>query len=116
MQTSTVTRQVIELPNSSGVKGTGSGITPLINTGGDVVGYLAINPNAQYIVAGPGALATGRRNTLATQPTNDISLSTYKDFNIAERLQVPVRRAIRERYQLPAAHPRKQSWPGVGCE
>ena len=82
-----MTRQVIELPNSSGVKGTGSGITPLINTGGDVVGYLAINPNAQYIVAGPGALATGRRNTLATQPTNDISLSVYKDVNITERMK-----------------------------
>jgi hypothetical protein len=71
--------------NNSGVKGTGSGVTPLLNTAGDTVGYLATNPNAQYIVAGPGALATGGRNTLATQPTNDISLSTYKDFNITER-------------------------------
>ena len=28
----------------------------------------------------PGALATGGRNTLATQPTNDFSLATYKDI------------------------------------
>ena len=52
--------------NPSGVKGTGSGVTPLLNTAGDTVGYLADNPNAQYIVAGPGALATSGRNTLAT--------------------------------------------------
>jgi Carboxypeptidase regulatory-like domain len=71
--------------NTSGVKGTGSGVTPLKNTGGATVGYLAINPNAQYITAGPGALATSARNTLATEPTNDFSLSTYKDLNITER-------------------------------
>ncbi len=47
-----------------------------------LVAYGAVNPNAQYIVAGPGALATGSRNTLATQPTNDFSLATYKDISI----------------------------------
>src|SRR6185437_13200860 len=73
--------------NNSGVKGTGSGVTALTNTAGDTVGYLAINPNAQYIVAGAGALATSARNTLATAPTNDFSLSTYKDFNITERMK-----------------------------
>jgi Carboxypeptidase regulatory-like domain len=73
--------------NNSGVKGTGSDVTPLLNTGGATVGYLATNPNAQYIIAGPGALATSARNTLATAPTNDFSLSTYKDFNITERMK-----------------------------
>jgi len=73
--------------NPGGVRGTGSGVTPLLNTAGDTVGYLANNPNAQYIVAGPGALATGGRNTLATQPTNDFSLSTYKDISITERFK-----------------------------
>jgi hypothetical protein len=73
--------------NPNGVRGTGSGVTPLLNTAGDTVGYLANNPNAQYIVAGPGALATAGRNTIATAPTNDFSLSTYKDFNITERFK-----------------------------
>jgi hypothetical protein len=82
--------------NASGVRGTGSDITTLFSTNacapGDAtclslhtVGYLAVNPSAQYIKAGPGALATSARNTLATEPTNDISLSTYKDLNIGER-------------------------------
>jgi Carboxypeptidase regulatory-like domain len=73
--------------NPSGVPGTGSGVTPLLNTGGATVGYLANNPNAQYIVAGAGALATSGRNTLATAPTNDFSLATYKDINITERVK-----------------------------
>jgi len=73
--------------NPSGARGTGSGVTALLNTAGDTVGYLATNPNAQYIVAGPGALATGSRNTLATEPTNDFSLATYKDINFRERFK-----------------------------
>ena len=40
-----------------------------------VVGYLATNPNARYILAGPGALTNSGRNTLATQPTNNLDLS-----------------------------------------
>jgi hypothetical protein len=100
--------------NSAGVRGTGSGVTPLCqstmpsfgvcgehnfdpNVGPPgpgnfdsfpfLVGYSANNPKAQYIVAGAGALATGSRNTLATQPTNDFSLATYKDINITERIK-----------------------------
>jgi len=73
--------------NPSGIRGTGSGVTALTNTGGDVVGYLANDPTAQYIVAGAGALATGSRNTLATAPTNDFSLATYKDISITERVK-----------------------------
>ena len=32
-------------------------------------------------------MANGGRNTLATEPTNDFSLSTYKDLNITERMK-----------------------------
>ena len=73
--------------NAGGTPGTGSGVTPLLNSAGATVGYLANNPTAQYIVAGPGALATSSRNTLPTAPTNDFSLSAYKDLNITERVK-----------------------------
>ncbi|MGA9800576.1 MAG: carboxypeptidase regulatory-like domain-containing protein [Terriglobales bacterium] len=72
--------------NPGGVKGTGSDVTPLLNTAGDTVAYLA-NSNAEYIRAAPGALATSSRNTLATPPTNNIDLGVYKDFNITERMK-----------------------------
>jgi hypothetical protein len=73
--------------NPGGVRGTGSTVTALTNTAGAVVAYLADNPSAQYIVAGAGALATSGRNTLATVPTNDLDLGTYKDINITERFK-----------------------------
>jgi len=100
--------------NAGGIRGTGSGVTrlcqstmpsfgvcgehdfdPSVGPPGPgnfdsfpfLVGYSANNPKAQYIVAGAGALATGGRNTLATQPTNDFSLATYKDINISERFR-----------------------------
>jgi len=100
--------------NPAGTNGVGSGVTPLCNSAmpafgvcGEsdfdptvgppgpgnfdsspfLVAYQANNPNARYIVAGAGALATGGRNTLPTEPTNDISLSVYKDVNITERMK-----------------------------
>ncbi|HSS99384.1 MAG TPA: carboxypeptidase regulatory-like domain-containing protein [Terriglobales bacterium] len=100
--------------NPNGIAGTGSDVTPLCRstmptfgvcgendfdpTHGPsgpgnfdstpfVVGYAANNPNAQFVVAGAGARSNIGRNTLATRPTNDFSLSTYKDLNITERFK-----------------------------
>ena len=71
--------------NPGGVPGTGSGVTALKNSAGQTVAYLANNPSAQYIVAGPGAYANGGRNTLALRPIDNVDLSLYKNFNITER-------------------------------
>jgi hypothetical protein len=73
--------------NPAGVPGTGSDVTALTNRAGNVVAYLADNPSAQYIRAGAGALATSGRNTLATRPTNDWDIATYKDISITERFK-----------------------------
>jgi hypothetical protein len=50
-----------------------------------IVGYFAKNPNAQYIEANLGALATAGRNTLATPRTNNWDLTVVKKFNTTER-------------------------------
>ena len=71
--------------NPNGVPGTGSTVTPVKNLAGDTVGYLADNPNAQYIQAGKGALATAGRNTLATPRTNNWDMAVVKRFNTSER-------------------------------
>ena len=47
--------------------------------------YLATNPTAQYIQAGPGALATAQRNTLYGNVINNWDFSLLKRVNITER-------------------------------
>jgi hypothetical protein len=70
--------------NPNGVKGTGSDVTALKNSSGDTVAYLAKNPNAQYIVARAGALATTSRNTIATPHINNWDAALVKRVNITE--------------------------------
>jgi len=74
--------------NPNGIPGTGSTVSPIVNGSGDVVGYLADKPNAQYIQAGKGALATAGRNTLATPRTNNWDMAVVKRFNTSERTNV----------------------------
>jgi hypothetical protein len=71
--------------NPGGIPGTGSAVTPLTNSAGETVAYLATNPSAQYIAAGPGALANIARNTLALPRTNNWDMSLTKRINITER-------------------------------
>lgn len=73
--------------NPAGVPGTGSAATPLMNSSGDTVAYLATNSTAQYIQALPGALATSSRNTLALPHINNWDLSATKRFNLSERFK-----------------------------
>src|SRR4030095_12689289 len=50
--------------NPGGTANTSSTVSPLMNSSGQIVGYLVDDPNAQYIQAGVGALANAGRNTL----------------------------------------------------
>ncbi len=93
--------------NPSGVAGTGSAVVALCKTGNTnagtsdcigsgpgniqgtapssaVVGYRALNPNAQYIVAGKGALSTAQRNTLPTRPIDNVDFTIGKDISFTE--------------------------------
>lgn len=73
--------------NPSGVSGTGSNVQVLKNTAGATVGYMALTPTAQYIVAGSGALANSGRNTLLTRPIDNFDLTLVKKLNITERFR-----------------------------
>jgi len=84
--------------NSAGVRGTGSGVTPLLTTNScapddgtcldaHTVAYVADNPNAQYIVAGPGALATTGKANFTTPNINNWDFSVTKHFNVTERMR-----------------------------
>ncbi|HSP70368.1 MAG TPA: carboxypeptidase regulatory-like domain-containing protein [Bryobacteraceae bacterium] len=77
--------------NNAGVAGTGSDVTQLKNSAGQVVAYLAVNPNARFIRAAQGALATSGRNILPTQGINSFDLNVIKAFTAGERYRVEVR-------------------------
>ena len=70
--------------NPGGNSKLGSGVTALKNSGGATVAYLAQNPNARYIVAGPGALATAGKNTILMPGINNWDVSAAKKFNFTE--------------------------------
>jgi hypothetical protein len=70
--------------NPSGVEGTFSTVTAVRNTAGAVVGYVADNPNAQYIQAGNGAISNSARNTLQMPGINNVDFSIFKNFRFGE--------------------------------
>jgi hypothetical protein len=78
--------------NPAGVRGTSSDVIGLVATSGaqagNVVAYQAINPNAQYVAAQMGTIATSSRNTLQTPPINNWDLSVIKHLQITERLKL----------------------------
>ncbi len=75
--------------NPAGQKGVGSDVTPITNNNCAlppcIVGWQAVNPNAQYIVAGMGSIATSSRNTLQTPPINNFDITAAKHFRFGER-------------------------------
>lgn len=87
--------------NIHGVKGTGSDVSAVFDPSraslcaegvtqctANTVGYLADNPDAEYIVAGKGALANGARNTAYITPINNLDVTAQKGVNLTERYRI----------------------------
>ena len=84
--------------NPAGVANVSSLVTPLLRTcttfnpdgtcaiddAARIVGYVATNPNAQYIQAGLGALPNSGRNTLLLPGINNLDFSIFKNFALGE--------------------------------
>jgi Carboxypeptidase regulatory-like domain len=77
--------------NPNGVRDTASLVTPLTNSHGDVVAYLATNPNAEYIRAGLGARANSARNTMQLPGINNLDFSIFKNFRFGETKRIQLR-------------------------
>ena len=73
--------------NTAGQDGIGSGVKALKNSAGATVAYLANNPNARYITAGVGGMATAGRNTLPTRRINNWDLTLLKRFTYHEKFK-----------------------------
>jgi hypothetical protein len=89
LNTDTASDRVIVNPN--GTPGIGSDVKSLKNSAGQVVAYVAVNPNAEFIRAQQGALATSGRNILPTSPINNFDLNVMKTFTAGERYHVELR-------------------------
>jgi len=88
--------------NPSGTAGVGSAVygldkngnriaaTAAAGTVNNVVAWVAVNPNARYIQAGPGALANGGRNTEATRPIDNVDFTVIKLFQIREKARFEI--------------------------
>lgn len=77
--------------NPGGTPGTGSTVTALTNSAGRIVGYLADNPNAEYIRAGAGAQSNSARNTLQMPGINNLDFSIFKNFRFGESRRIQLR-------------------------
>ncbi len=77
--------------NPNGVPGTSSDVTALRNSNNAIVGYLANNPNAQYIRALAGVYANSGRNLLPTRPIDNFDFSFVKLFSFRERTKFEIR-------------------------
>jgi hypothetical protein len=77
--------------NPNGAPGVGSDVKALKNSSGQTVAYVALNPNAQFIRASTGALATSGRNVLPTSPINNFDMNVSKSFTAGERYHVELR-------------------------
>jgi len=68
--------------NPAGTVNIGSGATALKNSNGATVAYLVKNPQARYVAAPKGVIATGGRNTAHLNPIDNIDFSLLKRFNV----------------------------------
>jgi hypothetical protein len=76
------------IDNPKGVPNTSTTVSPLKNSAGQTVAYVANNPNAQYIQAGSGAMPNIGRNTLAGRPIDDIDITFVKRLSFGERYKL----------------------------
>jgi Carboxypeptidase regulatory-like domain len=72
------------IDNPGGTPNTASRVTALHNSSGATVAYLAVNPNAQYIQAGAGALSNLGRNTMQLPGIRNVDFSVFKNFHVTE--------------------------------
>ena len=69
---------------------TGNCTAPATTCSGNLVGYLATNPNAYYIVAGKGTLPNQERNTLMGNPIDNLTMEAGKRIILSERYSFEV--------------------------
>src|SRR6266850_2574367 len=80
-------QRTIENPDAT--SNTGTTVTPVTNSSGAVVAYLARDPNARWVQAQTGSFPSAPRNSLRAPGINNADFMIAKNFNFGEekRLQ-----------------------------
>jgi len=76
--------------NPNGVVGTSTGVTPLTNSSGRTVAFLAQDPTAQLVAGGPGTFSLARP-TILLDDTRNVDLAIVKRFQYRDRAKIEVR-------------------------
>lgn len=71
--------------NPAGQANAGTTATAIKNPAGDVVGYVANNPNARYIVAPSGVYPNSARNTYQMPAIDDVDFTILKRLTFSDR-------------------------------
>lgn len=82
---STVQRVII---NPGGTSNTGTLVTPITNSGGATVAYLANDPSARFVQAQTGSFPTAGRNSLRAPGFNNTDFQVKKSFPFGESRDV----------------------------
>ena len=77
--------------NPAGDAARSSVVTPLLNASGKTVAYLAAEPTARYIQAGPGVFPNGARNTLRLPGIANFDLSVGRRIRFGEQRMIHFR-------------------------
>jgi hypothetical protein len=71
--------------NPSASSNTGTDVTPITNSGGDVVAYLATDPNSRFVRAQTGSFPTSARNSLRAPGISNIDFAVSKNIPFGEQ-------------------------------
>ena len=74
--------------NANATSNTGTDVTALTNSAGDIVAYLADNPNAKFINSPKGTLPNAGRSLLTMNPIDNIDVTAMKRFSLTERFNL----------------------------
>jgi len=76
--------------NPGGAAGIGTGVTPLMNSSGQVVAYQANNPNAGFAAGAPGTFSTSNPR-FGFNPINNFDMMAIKAFGIRDKIRLELR-------------------------
>ena len=74
--------------NTNGNRSLGTATSPLTNSAGEVVAFVANNPDAMFVAAPRGTLPTAGRSLLSLNPIDNIDLTLLKRFSLSERFKL----------------------------